>query len=96
VSARAFVPPPKVTSSVLRLEPLAAPRCDTDLDDLELVTQAAFGQRRKMLRGSLKVLIPDPGPLLATAGIDGTKRAEDLDLAQFCALARAWRSQRAP
>jgi len=94
VSPRAFVPPPKVTSSVLRLEPLAAPRYDADLHDLELVTQAAFGQRRKMLRGSLKALIPDPGLLLVSAGIDGTMRAEDLDLAQFCALARGFQSLR--
>ena len=94
VSSRAFVPPPKVTSSVLRLEPLAAPRFDADLRDLELVTQAAFGQRRKMLRGSLKALTPDPGLLLVTAGIDGALRAEDLDLAQFCALARAYRNLR--
>jgi 16S rRNA (adenine1518-N6/adenine1519-N6)-dimethyltransferase len=94
VSPRAFVPPPKVTSSVLRLEPLAAPRCEAALDDLELVTQAAFGQRRKMLRGSLKALMPDPGFMLVTAGIDGTKRAEDLDLAQFCALARSYGSLR--
>jgi 16S rRNA (adenine1518-N6/adenine1519-N6)-dimethyltransferase len=95
VSPRAFVPPPKVTSSVLRLEPLAAPRCDAELHDLETITQAGFGQRRKMLRGSLKALTPDAGLLLVTAGIDGALRAEDLDLAQFCALARAWRTLRA-
>jgi 16S rRNA (adenine1518-N6/adenine1519-N6)-dimethyltransferase len=94
VSPRAFVPPPKVTSSVLRLEPLAAPRCEAELHDLELVTQAAFGQRRKMLRGSLKALMPDPGLLLVTAGVDGALRAEDLDLAQFCALARAYQNLR--
>ena len=94
VSPRAFVPPPKVTSSVLRLEPLATPRCEADLHDLEMVTQAAFGQRRKMLRGSLKVLTPDAGALLDRAGIDGTMRAEDLELAQFCALARSWRRLR--
>src|SRR4030095_8168119 len=47
VSPRAFVPPPKVTSSVLRVEPLAAPRCEADLRDLEAVTPAAFGERRK-------------------------------------------------
>jgi 16S rRNA (adenine1518-N6/adenine1519-N6)-dimethyltransferase len=89
VSPRAFVPPPKVTSSVLRIEPLTASRCQADLRDLEAVTQAAFGQRRKMLRGSLKALTPDAGVLLERAGIDGTKRAEDLDLEQFCALARS-------
>jgi len=95
VSPRAFVPPPKVTSSVLRVEPLAAPRCPADLSDLEAVTHAAFGQRRKMLRGSLKALPVDTGRLLEQAGIDGTVRAEDLDLAQFCALARSLRELRA-
>ena len=94
VSPRAFVPPPKVTSSVLRVEPLSAPRCEADLSDLEAVTQAAFGQRRKMLRGSLKALTPDAARLLEDAGIDGTMRAEDLDLAQFCALARSLRELR--
>jgi 16S rRNA (adenine1518-N6/adenine1519-N6)-dimethyltransferase len=95
VSPRAFVPPPKVTSSVLHVEPLAAPRCEARLADLEAVTQAAFGQRRKMLRGSLKALTLDAGVLLDAAGVDGTMRAEDLDLAQFCALARALRKIRA-
>ena len=95
VSPRAFVPPPKVTSSVLRVEPLAAPRCPADLRDLEAVTHAAFGQRRKMLRGSLKALPVDTGDLLEEAGVDGTVRAEDLDLAQFCALARSLRELRA-
>jgi 16S rRNA (adenine1518-N6/adenine1519-N6)-dimethyltransferase len=94
VSPRAFVPPPKVTSSVVRVEPLAAPSCEAVLSDLEAVTQAAFGQRRKMLRGSLKKLTSDPAVLLEHAGIDGTARAEDLDLAQFCALARSWRTLR--
>jgi 16S rRNA (adenine1518-N6/adenine1519-N6)-dimethyltransferase len=94
VSPRAFVPPPKVTSSVVRVEPLAAPRCEAVLSDLEAVTLAAFGQRRKMLRGSLKKLTQDPTVLLALAGIDGTARAEDLDLSQFCALARSWRTLR--
>lgn len=94
VSPRAFVPPPKVTSSVVRIEPLAAPRCEADLRDLEAVTHAAFGQRRKMLRGSMKALTADAGALLEAADINGTLRAEDLDLAQFCALARAFRSLR--
>jgi 16S rRNA (adenine1518-N6/adenine1519-N6)-dimethyltransferase len=94
VSPRAFVPPPKVTSSVLRVEPLAVPRCEAELRDLEAVTQAAFGQRRKMLRGSLKALTPDAAGVLEAAGVDGTMRAEDLDLAQFCALARSFRSFR--
>jgi 16S rRNA (adenine1518-N6/adenine1519-N6)-dimethyltransferase len=94
VPPRAFVPPPKVTSSVLRVEPLAAPRCEAELSDLEAVTQAAFGQRRKMLRGSLKSLTSDTTRLFEPAGIDGSKRAEELTLAQFCALARSLRRLR--
>jgi 16S rRNA (adenine1518-N6/adenine1519-N6)-dimethyltransferase len=91
VSRQAFIPPPNVTSSVLRIEPLPAPQCEAELSDLEAVTAAAFGQRRKMLRGSLKTLTPDPEALLDAAGIAGTGRAEELDLGQFCALARAYR-----
>jgi 16S rRNA (adenine1518-N6/adenine1519-N6)-dimethyltransferase len=90
VSRSAFVPPPNVTSSVLQLEPLFGPRYPADLHDLEKVTAAAFGQRRKMLRGSLRTLFPDPMALLDAAGIAGTLRAEALDLEQFCALARAY------
>jgi 16S rRNA (adenine1518-N6/adenine1519-N6)-dimethyltransferase len=88
------VPPPKVTSAVLRIEPLTAPRYDAQLPDLEAVTAAAFGQRRKMLRGSLKSLTPQAEALLAAAEVDGTGRAEDLDLSQFCALAKAYATMR--
>jgi 16S rRNA (adenine1518-N6/adenine1519-N6)-dimethyltransferase len=91
VSKSAFVPPPKVTSAVLRIEPLSAPRCEADLADLEAVTAAAFGQRRKMLRGSLRGLTSESDGLLEAAGVDGTARPEELGLAQFCALARAYR-----
>jgi 16S rRNA (adenine1518-N6/adenine1519-N6)-dimethyltransferase len=79
-----------VTSAVIRIEPLPAPRCEAVLSDLEAVTAAAFGQRRKMLRGSLKSLTPDADTLLEGAGVAGTSRAEELDLVQFCALARAY------
>jgi len=91
VSRSAFVPPPKVTSSVLRIEPLPAPRYEAEISDLEAVTAAAFGQRRKMLRSSLKSLAASPEALLEEAGVTGTARAEELDIAQFCALARAYR-----
>ena len=91
VSREAFVPPPNVTASVLRIDSLPAPRYDAELSDLEAVTAAAFGQRRKMLRGSLKTLTRGPEVLLEAAGIAGTARAEELDLSQFCALARALR-----
>jgi 16S rRNA (adenine1518-N6/adenine1519-N6)-dimethyltransferase len=87
VNPSAFVPPPKVTSSVVRLVPRPAPlACDLRL--LERVTEAAFGQRRKMLRQSLKSLGADPLPLLAAAGIAATARAEDIPVAGFTALAR--------
>ncbi|HXJ00120.1 MAG TPA: 16S rRNA (adenine(1518)-N(6)/adenine(1519)-N(6))-dimethyltransferase RsmA [Micropepsaceae bacterium] len=89
VSRSAFVPPPNVTSAVIRIEPLPAPRYEAELGDLEAVTAAAFGQRRKMLRGSLKSLTQDAEALLEAAGVPGTARAEELNLAQFCALARA-------
>lgn len=84
----AFTPPPKVASTVVRLEPLAEPLAPARMETLERVTAAAFGQRRKMLRSSLKSL-GDAAALLSAAGIDGTRRAEELDVAAFCALARA-------
>jgi 16S rRNA (adenine1518-N6/adenine1519-N6)-dimethyltransferase len=86
---RAFVPPPKVTSSVVSLVPRAAPLAPAAKPTLERVTAAAFGQRRKMLRSSLKTLGLPVGPLLAGAGIAPTARAEELSIAEFCALARA-------
>jgi len=93
VPARAFTPPPKVVSTVVRLEPLPAPAHGARFGDLERVTAAAFGQRRKMLRQSLKSLGGDPRGLLSAAGIDETARAETLSVAQFCALARALRTR---
>ena len=75
-SRSAFVPPPKVTSAVVRLEPLGEPVAPAELADLEAVTAAAFGQRRKMLRQSLKPLGGEA--LLEKAGIDPTARPEDL------------------
>ncbi|HEY4265082.1 MAG TPA: rRNA adenine dimethyltransferase family protein, partial [Micropepsaceae bacterium] len=94
ISRAAFVPPPNVTSSVVHIEPLPAPRYGAELSALEKVTGAAFGQRRKMLRGSLKALTPDADALLEAASVPGTSRAEELDLAQFCALARAYCARR--
>ena len=83
-----FVPPPKVTSSVVEFVPRARPLpCDRDL--LERVSEAAFGQRRKMLRQSLRSLGLDPLPLLAAAGIEPTNRAEQIPIEGFVALARA-------
>ncbi|QXX74358.1 16S rRNA (adenine(1518)-N(6)/adenine(1519)-N(6))-dimethyltransferase RsmA [Methylovirgula sp. HY1] len=88
VQAAAFTPPPKVTSSVVELVPRAKPLpCDVKL--LSEVTQAAFGQRRKMLRQSLKSLGVDPAALLEKVGIAPTKRAEEIDVQGFVALAQA-------
>lgn len=87
IAPSAFVPPPKVTSSVVRLDPRSHPLpCDSIL--LQRVTEAAFGQRRKMLRQSLKSLGLDPLPLLAAAGIAPTARAEEIPVEGFVALAR--------
>ncbi|MSO77081.1 MAG: 16S rRNA (adenine(1518)-N(6)/adenine(1519)-N(6))-dimethyltransferase RsmA [Alphaproteobacteria bacterium] len=93
VSPAAFVPPPKVTSSVIHLTPRPEPLAPADFEALSRVTRAAFGQRRKMLRQSLKALGTDPLPLLEQAGIRPEARAEELDVAAFAALARAWRAQ---
>jgi 16S rRNA (adenine1518-N6/adenine1519-N6)-dimethyltransferase len=83
----AFVPPPKVTSSLVEFVPRAAPlTCDARI--LQRVTEAAFGQRRKMLRQSLKSLGGDPLTLLAAAGIEPTARAEEIGVEGFVALAR--------
>jgi 16S rRNA (adenine1518-N6/adenine1519-N6)-dimethyltransferase len=88
VNASAFVPPPSVTSSIVRLVPRPAPiPCDRRL--LERTTQAAFGQRRKMLRQSLRSLGVDVPALLGTANLEPTARAEDLSVADFVSLARA-------
>jgi len=89
VNPSAFVPPPKVTSSVVQLIPRTEPLPCTR-SALERVTGAAFGQRRKMLRQSLKSLGTDPLPLLEAAGIEPTARAEDIPIEGFAALARGF------
>jgi 16S rRNA (adenine1518-N6/adenine1519-N6)-dimethyltransferase len=87
--AEAFVPPPKVASSVVHLTPRAEPLAPAAMADLERVTAAAFGQRRKMVRSSLKSLGGDTAALLSAAGVEPTARAEDLPVEAFCALAQA-------
>ncbi len=92
VAPAAFIPAPKVTSSLVELVPRAAPeRCDAAT--LSALTQAAFGQRRKMLRQSLKAFAAARGldlpALLAAAGLEPTMRAEEVDVAGFVAMARA-------
>lgn len=88
IGREAFTPPPKVTSTVVQIEPRPQPLADIPMAVLERVTAAAFGQRRKMLRSSLRAL-GDAEALLAETGIAPTLRAEDVDLAGFCALACA-------
>ncbi|PSC05689.1 16S rRNA (adenine(1518)-N(6)/adenine(1519)-N(6))-dimethyltransferase [Alsobacter soli] len=93
VPPSAFTPPPKVTSSVVQLVPRPDP-LPCSRQDLSAVTAAAFGQRRKMLRQSLKPLASDPAPLLEAAGLDPTARAETVPIEGFVALARAFRRRR--
>lgn len=85
---QAFIPAPKVHSAVVHLTRLDAPRYPADAAILSRITKAAFGQRRKMLRASLKGTVPDVENVLRDVGIDPTARAETLDLEAFCALAR--------
>jgi 16S rRNA (adenine1518-N6/adenine1519-N6)-dimethyltransferase len=89
IAPSAFVPPPKVTSSVVQLTPRADP-APCNADALQRITEAAFGQRRKMLRQSLKSLGIDPGALLDKAGIEPTARAENITIDGFARLARGF------
>lgn len=88
VPPQAFTPAPKVTSSIVRVEALAEPRYPAEIGLLEKVTAKAFGQRRKMLRASLKGLLPNPETDLASIGITPTRRAETLSLEEFCKISR--------
>jgi 16S rRNA (adenine1518-N6/adenine1519-N6)-dimethyltransferase len=92
VAPSAFVPPPKVTSSVVRLTPRPVPLACQSIA-LQRVTEAAFGQRRKMLRQSLKTLGVDAGTLLSEAGIEPTARAEEIPVEGFVALANIFNGQ---
>ena len=96
VAPTAFVPPPRVTSTVVNLVPRDAPLAPADMATLETVTAAAFGRRRKMLRSALAGLVEDPEALLAQEGIAPTARAETLPPEAFCALARGLARLRAP
>jgi 16S rRNA (adenine1518-N6/adenine1519-N6)-dimethyltransferase len=89
IAPSAFVPPPKVTSSVVRLVPREKPLACNPAD-LQRVTEAAFGQRRKMLRQSLRSLGVDAGALLAQAEIEPTARAEEIPVEGFVKLANAF------
>jgi 16S rRNA (adenine1518-N6/adenine1519-N6)-dimethyltransferase len=87
VNRSAFVPPPKVTSSVVHIVPAPAP-LGVNARIMEQVTEAAFGQRRKMLRSSLKQM-PNAIAALETLAIDPQRRAETLSVDEFVELARA-------
>jgi 16S rRNA (adenine1518-N6/adenine1519-N6)-dimethyltransferase len=89
VPARAFTPVPKVDSSLVELVPKADPAPPCDIAALERVTAAAFGQRRKMLRSSLRQISPDAEALLNSLGIVPTARAEKLDVVDFARIANA-------
>jgi 16S rRNA (adenine1518-N6/adenine1519-N6)-dimethyltransferase len=94
VPPSAFVPPPKITSSIVHFVPRPHP-APCRVRALEAVTRAAFGQRRKMLRQSLKSLMPEPIVLIEAAGLQETIRAEDVPVAGYVALANAfdeWKS----
>jgi 16S rRNA (adenine1518-N6/adenine1519-N6)-dimethyltransferase len=93
VPPSAFVPPPKITSSIVHLTPRPAP-LPCRVAALEAVTRAAFGQRRKMLRQSLKSITPEPRQVIAAAGLDETIRAEDIPVEGYVVLANAWDEQR--
>ena len=94
IAREAFVPPPKVVSTVVRLTPRPAPLAPAEREALAVVTAAAFGQRRKMLRTSLKSLGVDTAVLLERSGLAPTARAEEISVAGFAALARAYRELR--
>jgi 16S rRNA (adenine1518-N6/adenine1519-N6)-dimethyltransferase len=92
IPPQAFTPPPKVHSAVVHLTALPEPRFPADGKTLQMVVARAFGQRRKMLRASLKGIAPDIEDRLIAAGIKPTDRAETVDLERFCALARNLRN----
>ena len=87
--AAAFTPRPKVDSSLVEFVPKEAPQPACDVTMLERVTAAAFGQRRKMLRSSLRQITPDAEELLQGLGIDPKRRAEELQIGDFCRIANA-------
>ncbi|MGO4704375.1 16S rRNA (adenine(1518)-N(6)/adenine(1519)-N(6))-dimethyltransferase RsmA [Microvirga sp. 2MCAF38] len=93
VPPSAFVPPPKITSSIVHLTPKADP-LPCRVDALEAVTRAAFGQRRKMLRQSLKSLVPNPTALIEAAAQKETARAEEIAVEGYVALANAYEASR--
>ncbi|MGD1956347.1 MAG: ribosomal RNA small subunit methyltransferase A, partial [Sphingomonadales bacterium] len=88
IGPKAFTPPPKVTSALVYITPTEAPQ-SVSVDALSRITAAAFGQRRKMLRQSLKSLGIDPIALCEAAELDPTTRADAVPVADYVSLARA-------
>jgi 16S rRNA (adenine1518-N6/adenine1519-N6)-dimethyltransferase len=88
IPPQAFTPPPKVTSAVVHIERLDTPRFNANGKTLERIVAAAFNQRRKMLRVSLKAFSPSIESILLDVGINPTQRAEEIGLEQFCALSK--------
>lgn len=86
VSRFVFTPPPKVTSAIVEIIPRAKPLADVKFEKLEKVVAAAFGQRRKMLKSSLKSVLEDPEELLKSIGINPELRAEKLTIEDFCKI----------
>ncbi|MBL1436565.1 MAG: 16S rRNA (adenine(1518)-N(6)/adenine(1519)-N(6))-dimethyltransferase RsmA [Rhodobacteraceae bacterium] len=94
LSPQAFSPPPKVTSAVVHIKALAAPRFQAEPKLLSEVVARAFNQRRKMLRASLKGVVPEIQAVLENVEIDPQRRAETLSLEEFCKLSEAVRVAR--
>ena len=94
VPAAAFTPPPKVASAIIHFEPTEPIDANVDLHDLEKIVEKAFGQRRKMLRASLKGLDVPALDLLEAAGLDPTLRAENVSVADFVRLAKIYRTMK--
>ena len=91
--ARAFTPPPRVESTVVAIVPRAEPLAEADENALEIVVAAAFSQRRKMLRSSLRGIFNDANMVLSENVIDPTARAETISIVDFCSLARTYKNQ---
>ena len=91
VPASAFVPSPKVTSSIVQIVPLKTPRFPCSQTALEMITRVVFGQRRKMLRSSMKKIGGEN--LLKDAGIDPKKRPQEINIQEFCRLASLYEAR---
>ena len=89
VNPKVFIPPPKVDSSIIHFTSLHEPIAPAEIKSLEKITSATFGQRRKMIRSSLKIF-GDPEKICLEAGVDSTLRPEQITIEKFCALARAY------